>query len=136
MPEENNQPSSPSPKIIIVEDTEEIRNAIAAALKNEGYEATAVADGEEGYLFAKKMKPQLMLVDVMMPRSDGISMIKRIKKEDWGQEINFIILTNVSNDDVHQQAKEIGVEDYYIKSEWPLGKLMEIVTNKINSISQ
>ncbi|MCA9397718.1 response regulator [candidate division WWE3 bacterium] len=124
-----------TPKILIVEDTEELRNAIATALDGKGYEVLSVADGEEGYLFAKRMQPHLMLVDVMMPRTDGISMIKKIQKEEWSSSIKFIILTNVSNDDVHEQAREIGVEDYYIKSESPLSTLVSVIDEKLQYLT-
>lgn len=126
--EENNSNVS---KIMVVEDTEELRNAISMALKAAGFEVLSVNDGEEGYVHALRVQPDLLLVDIMTPRMDGLTMIQKLRDDPWGKTAKIIILTNLNNTDFLEKAKAMNVHDYFIKSDWPLHELVAQVKAKL-----
>ncbi|MCA9390180.1 response regulator transcription factor [candidate division WWE3 bacterium] len=126
--EENNSNVS---KIMVVEDTEELRNAISMALKTAGFDVLSVNDGEEGYVHALRVQPDLLLVDIMTPRMDGLTMIQKLRDDPWGKTAKIIILTNLNNTDFLEKAKAMNVHDYFIKSDWPLRELVAQVKAKL-----
>jgi DNA-binding response OmpR family regulator len=126
---ENSQ--STSPTILVVEDTDDLRNAITTALQKEGFTVIAVRDGEEGYVHARRTEPDLMLVDIMTPRMDGLTMIKKLREDEWGKTARIIILSNLNNADFWETAKQYHVEDYFIKADWPLRVLVQKVKDML-----
>ncbi len=127
---ETNQGPVPS-TIMVIEDTDDLRNAITASLEKEGFRVISVRDGEEGYVHARRVEPDLLLVDIMTPRMDGLTMIKKLREDDWGRTARIIILSNLNNTDFWETAKQYNVEDYFIKAEMPLGALVQKVKEKL-----
>lgn len=117
---------------MVIEDTDDLRNAITTALEREGFHVVAVQDGEEGYVHARRLEPDLLLVDIMTPRMDGLTMIKKLREDEWGRTARFIILSNLNNADLAETAKQYNVEDYFVKAEMPLGELVRKVKEKLS----
>ena len=86
-------------KVLIVEDHGPIRQALAEKLVHEGMVALEAKDGEEGLATALKEKPDLILLDIIMPRMGGMAMLEELRKDDWGKKVPVIILSNLSPDD-------------------------------------
>lgn len=83
-------------KVLIIEDEESVQRAISDALMNQEFETLVAKDGEEGLDMALREHPDLILLDVLMPKMDGMIMLQKLRQDEWGKKIPVIILTNVS----------------------------------------
>ena len=83
-------------KILIVEDEESMLNAISAYLETQEFVTLIAKDGEEGLVIALKEHPDLILLDILMPKMDGMIMLQKLRKDEWGKGAPVIILTNVN----------------------------------------
>lgn len=117
-------------KILIVEDEPVQRKTLRETLMEEGYEVFEAVDGEEGLAMALKEHPDLILLDLAMPKLDGLSMTDQLRKDSWGKDVKIVILTNLG--DVHtvdlSQARDIF--HYLIKANWTL----EDVAKKVRDV--
>jgi two-component system, OmpR family, alkaline phosphatase synthesis response regulator PhoP len=103
-------------KICIVEDEPSIREIYQVALEKAGYEVITAGDGEEGFNIIASEKPDLALVDIMMPVKDGISLIKDLNADKKLSEIPIIILSNLTEEETIAKQKNLRTEFYLIKS--------------------
>lgn len=85
-------------KILIVEDEESMLNAISDYLETQEFATLTASDGEEGLGIALKDHPDLILLDILMPKMDGMIMLQKLREDEWGKSAPVIILTNVSPD--------------------------------------
>lgn len=83
-------------KILIVEDEESMLDAISNYLANQEFATLMAKDGEEGLEIALKEHPDLILLDILMPKMDGMIMLQKLREDEWGKTAPVIILTNVS----------------------------------------
>ncbi len=83
-------------KILIVEDEESMLNAISDYLTNQEFATLTARDGEEGLEISLKEHPDLILLDILMPKMDGMIMLQKLRLDEWGKGAPVIILTNVS----------------------------------------
>ncbi len=115
-------------KILIVEDELAYLKLLNSQLTGKGYRVIEATDGEKGLAKARSEKPDLILLDIRMPVMDGLAMLDRLRKEEWGKKVKVIILTNLEPDD-----KIIGkvVKDrplyYFVKSDIQLETLLKKV---------
>ncbi len=116
-------------KVLIVEDEVALLKALASGLGEKEFNVLTAKDGEEGLEVALKEKPDLILLDLLMPRMDGITMLKRLRDGDgeWGKKIKVIILTNLEDQDKLAAAVENRVYDYMIKSNWNIADVLKKV---------
>lgn len=123
-------------KILIVEDEELLIKALAAGFPKDEYVVFTAKDGVEGYDMAMKERPHLILLDLLMPRMDGISMLKKLRLEDgeWGKDVKIIILTNLEDKDKIAAAVENRVYDYMVKSNWNLADVVKKVQTELKYI--
>jgi two-component system alkaline phosphatase synthesis response regulator PhoP len=119
-----------STKILVVEDEEILLTALSEELKQEGFNVIGAHDGIEGVEMAMSEKPSIILLDLVMPRLDGIGALKQIKENDATRDIPVVILTNLSDYDKVSDALSLGAMDYLVKANY---RLEELVT-KIKSI--
>lgn len=111
-------------KILLIDDDSLLLRMYATKLQADGYVVLEAANGQEGIAIAKKEKPDLILLDLMMPVMNGIETLKILKKDPDVKNIPVIVQTNVGdNKDDIQRTKEMGALDYLIKSETDLKKL-------------
>lgn len=83
-------------KILIVEDEESMLNALSDYLETQEFATLMARDGEEGLEIALKEHPDLILLDILMPKMDGMIMLQKLREDEWGKQTPVIILTNVS----------------------------------------
>lgn len=119
--------------ILIVEDEKALRKALSDKLTNEGYKIIETTDGEEGLDSALREHPDLILLDIVMPNMDGITMLQKLRQDAHGKNIPVIILTNLSDAEKVQQGMENAVFDYLIKADWKLSDLVDKVNQKLSS---
>lgn len=104
------------PKIAIIEDESAIRKMYALKLKFSGFEICEAADGEEGMVVIKREMPDLILLDLRMPKMSGDEMLRELRGTEWGEKIPVIILTNISKDEAPRTLWHLGISDFIIKS--------------------
>jgi two-component system alkaline phosphatase synthesis response regulator PhoP len=119
-------------KVLVVEDEEILLTALSEELRQEGFDVVGAKDGVEGLEKAASEQPDLMLLDLVMPRLDGISTLKQLKAQENTKNIPVVILTNLSDYDKISDALSIGAMDYLVKANY---RLEELVT-KIKAVMQ
>jgi len=83
-------------KVLIVEDEESMQRAISDAFANQEFTTITANDGEEGLSISLKEHPDLILLDILMPKMNGMIMLQKLRFDEWGKKVPVIILTNVS----------------------------------------
>lgn len=122
--------------ILIVEDETPMLQALVNKFKNEGLEVISAIDGEEGLTVALKEHPDLILLDIIMPKMDGMTLMKKVREEkDWGQDVPIVMLTNLSDPDSVSEAAKFGVYDFLVKTDWKLDDMVKLVKERLNLVS-
>ena len=110
------------PLILIVDDEENFREIFSVELKKAGYQIATAVDGEDGFEKAKKIKPDLILMDMEMPHLNGAGAVMKLKEDPETKDIKVMFLTNygdprleMTEADVHF-SKEVGADDYLRKT--------------------
>lgn len=113
--------------VLIVEDEPDLREAMAEALTEAGFNISAAPDGAVGLEIAITEKPDLILMDLMMPVMDGHEMLRRLRQDPWGQHAHVVVLSAM--DDVNNigRAHEAKLVDYIIKAHTSLDELVKKV---------
>ena len=102
-------------KVLVVDDEFNIRNILDFSLDAEGFQVVSAADGEEAYDIAVAEVPDLIILDVMMPKGDGIETCRRLKKDARTKHIPVILLTARSAKGDRERVLAAGADDYIIK---------------------
>jgi PleD family two-component response regulator len=118
-------------RILIVDDEKLVVQALTQKLQQAGFRTEAAFDGKEALAKINQSKPDLVLLDIIMPKLDGISMLKKLKASDKTKNIPIIILTNLYSDKKVVQALESGGTDYLIKVEYSLTEIVDQVRKKL-----
>jgi len=113
--------------ILLVEDDEFLRDICEIKLKKEGFNVTTSADGLDAFKKIKDLKPQLVLLDVILPGMDGFDVLKKSKADEETASIPIIMLTNLGQNDEVQKGFDYGAEDYIIKAHFTVGEIVEKV---------
>jgi two-component system, OmpR family, alkaline phosphatase synthesis response regulator PhoP len=116
--------------ILVVEDDENMTGALVDKFTAAGFTMLSAKNGEEGLFIALEKHPDLILLDIVMPKIDGLAMLRKLREDRWGMHAPVVILTNLSDNAKLAEALEIGVVEYIIKAEV---KLSEIV-NKVKRV--
>lgn len=114
-------------RILLVEDDRFLRKAAEAALRRHGFTVLTASDGEEGLRIAQAEKPDLVLLDLIMPGLQGFEVLKLLKAEAATSSIPVIVLSNLGQDSDVQGALAAGAVDYLIKANLQLDKLIDRV---------
>ncbi len=114
-------------KILIVEDDEAIRNLYHMKLQREGFTTDVAEDGLAGLHKAKELKPDLILLDLMMPIMTGEEMLLRLRESAWGSDIRVIVLTNISKSEAPQSLRFLHVDRYIVKVHHTPAQVVETV---------
>ena len=118
-------------KILIVEDEDRLARALEFKLNREGFETKIAFNGEEALEALGKEKYNLILLDIIMPKMDGMTLLKKIREFEWGRDLPIIILTNLSEAEKVYEATLNKVSDFLIKSDWSLDDVVKKVKEKI-----
>ena len=115
-------------KILLVDDDPLIIRMYEHKLAQDGHDVVLAFDGEQAVMMAKEEKPDLILLDLMMPKLNGIETLQFLKKEADTKGIPVIVLTNIGDDSAYQKrAEELGAIDYVVKAQISLKELAEKV---------
>src|SRR3989338_5449825 len=111
-------------KILIVEDEISLLKALEEKFIYEGFDVLKARNGEDGLRLAVDAKPDVILLDIIMPKMDGITMIKELRKNEWGRTAKIILLTNLSSPETVTEAIQQNVFDYLVKTNWKLESIV------------
>ena len=112
-------------KILIVEDDKFLRELITQKVGAEGYEVVSAADGEAGLKAAGEEKPNLILLDLILPTMDGFEVLRRLKDQEATKNIPVIILSNLGQKEDIDKGVQLGAKDYMIKAHFTPGEIIE-----------
>lgn len=121
--------------ILVIEDEKSIRDAIVDVLNTRQFDVLEAKDGREGVEFALSKHPDLILLDLVMPGMDGMTALKKIRQDAWGENVPVIILTNLSatNEKLIEDMVACKPTNYLIKSDWRLHDILEKVEKLIKN---
>ena len=123
----------PAHTILIVEDEAPLRKALVEEFEDAGYNVIEAGDGLEGFDVALKNKPNIILLDQLMPKLNGVGMLKQLRQDDWGSTVPVIMATNMSTADTINDAIDAGANDYFIKSEVSVEDIVKLVAERLNN---
>lgn len=109
--------SAPKKKILLVEDDDALANVYLMRLEAEGFDVRRVPNGEDALAAAKEYRPDLILLDAMMPKISGFDVLDILRNTTETANIKIIMLTALSQDSDKQRAQGLGVDDYLVKSQ-------------------
>lgn len=111
-------------KILIIEDEKTLRFLIVQTLIQEGFEVEEAIDGEEGIQKLKKNKPDLILLDLLLPNINGFEVLSKIKRDSDLESIPVIILSNLGQEEEIKKGLNLGAIDYLIKAHFTLDQIV------------
>ncbi len=118
--------------ILLVEDDDRLAEVYETRLKAEGFKTKRVANGEEALAAALQVKPDLILLDVMMPKVSGFDVLDILRNTPETTNVKIIMLTALSQDSDRDRAKSLGVDDYLIKSQVVIADVVAKVKEHLN----
>jgi DNA-binding response OmpR family regulator len=107
-------------KVLIAEDEKAIREILETKIQAAGYETLTCQDGEECVKLINDHKPDLILLDIIMPKKNGLDILKEISTADWVKNVPIIVLSNKSDYNTQHEAWYYGVKVYLVKAETSL----------------
>ena len=114
-------------KILLVEDDEALANVYKSRLEIEGFETKWVGNGEDALSTAVSFKPELILLDAMMPKISGFDVLDILRNTPETANIHVVMLTALSQPKDKERAESLGVDDYLVKSQVVIGDVIERV---------
>jgi len=121
------------PKIAIIEDDPAISQMYRFKFEADGYEVETTENGKLGLELAKAMKPDIILLDLMMPQMNGDEMLAEMRKAPWGKDIKVVILTNKGEQEIPPELRELGVSAIILKADMTPRQVAELVQKQLNS---
>lgn len=118
-------------KVLIVEDEVSVLKALSDKLNYEGLTVLEAKNGKEGLDIALHDHPDIILLDIIMPVMDGITMLKKLKMDEWGKTVPIIILTNLNDSENVSEALKNGVYDFLVKTDWTLEHITQLVKERL-----
>lgn len=112
-------------KILIIEDDLTLRNVLAEFLEAEGFVVSVASDGEEGLDLIKTSSPNIILLDIILPKKDGFEVLKEVKDDKEVSDIPVILLTNLGSLDDIEKALALGATTYLVKGDYQIKEIVE-----------
>ena len=112
-------------RILVLEDDATFRDLVANALKRSRYDVTCAADGQTGWDALEKAQPDLILLDLAMPRLDGLSFLRKLRSEEKWNSVSVLVVS--ANSSAAAIAVERGAQGYLLKSRFSMPELLETV---------
>lgn len=124
-------------KVLICDDETSLRRVLKDRLQAEGFEVEEAGDGEEAIDKLKSFQPDLMLLDFVMPKKDGVEVLEEMRKDNSLKDTKVIMLTNLSDPMKSYEATDAGEGiltsmDYLVKSDWKLEEVVEKIKGKLS----
>lgn len=113
--------------ILIIEDESALQKTLGDVLSQEGFEVLSALDGEVGLRLAAEKLPDVILLDLILPKANGFDVLKYLKEQEATKNIPVVVLTNLESIGDIQKALDLGAMTYLVKSNYTLGEVVEKV---------
>lgn len=120
-------------KIAIIEDDQAIAQMYRFKFEAEGNHVESAENGRLGLELVEKFKPDMILLDLMMPEMTGEEMLAEMRKQPWGEKIKVIVLTNRGEQEIPPQVKELGVLAVILKADMTPRQVAQVVREQLDS---
>ncbi len=111
--------------ILFIEDESALQKTLGEVLRENGYEVISALNGETGIKSAKTKKPDLILLDLILPKLSGFDVLKQLKKDEETKDIPVIVLTNLEEVNDIEKAMELGATTYLVKANYSLKEVVD-----------
>ena len=128
------QQTGPTKKILLVEDDDALASVYQTRLEAEGFTLVRVPNGEDALASALEFKPDLILLDVMMPKVSGFDVLDILRNTPETTNIKVVMLTALSQDADKQRAESLGVDDYLVKSQVVIADVVDRIKSHLGVI--
>ena len=123
-------------KILVIDDEAPLRHALRDKLSHEGFDVIEASDGDEALKKMRELTPDLILLDFVMPKKDGVEVLKEMRNDSKIKNIEVIMLTNLADPMKSYEATDAGEGlltsmDYLVKSDWKLEEVVEKIRTKL-----
>ncbi len=118
-------------KIAIIEDDQAISQMYRIKFESENYQVETAENGKLGLELCETLKPDIVLLDLMMPEMNGDEMLALMRKTTWGKNITVIILTNVGEQEMPESIKNLGVSAVILKADMTPRQVAEVVKGQL-----
>lgn len=121
-------------RILLVEDDDALASVYQTRLQAEGFELRRVANGEEALAAAMSFKPDLVLLDVMMPKVSGFDVLDILRNTPETSALKIVMLTALSQDSDRERAESLGVDDYLVKSQVVMADVVDRIKHHLDAV--
>lgn len=119
--------------IAIVEDDQAIAQMYRIKFEADGYSVQTADNGKVGLQLLETMKPDIVLLDIMMPEMNGDAVLEKLRSEPWGKDLKVIILTNMGEQEAPAKLKELGVSAFIVKAEMTPRQVADLVKKHLSA---
>ena len=120
-------------KIAIIEDDQTISQMYRFKFEGEGYSVETAENGKLGLALVEEMKPDIILLDLMMPEMTGDEMLAKLRATSWGKNIKVIILTNMGEQEIPPEVKTLGVSAVILKADMTPRQVADLVKKQLTA---
>ena len=120
-------------KVAIIEDDLAISQMYRIKFESEGYDVETAGNGKLGLELCEEMKPDIILLDLMMPEMTGDEMLVKLRKTSWGKDTPVVILTNMGEQEAPEVVKKLNVRKFIVKAEMTPRQVAELVKTELSS---
>lgn len=121
--------------ILFIEDESAMQKTVGAIVQKEGYDMISALDGDLGLKLAKEKHPDLILLDLVLPKKDGFDVLRSLKQEEQTKSIPIIVLTNLGEMENIDKAIELGATTYLVKSDYSLKEIIEKIKKAVEGLA-
>jgi two-component system response regulator VicR len=118
-------------KVAIVEDDQAISQMYRFKFEAEGYEVETAENGKLGLELIEKMKPDIVLLDLMMPEMNGDEVLAKMRASSWGKDTKVVVLTNMGEQEIPESVKKLGVSHVILKAAMTPRQVAEVVKTEL-----
>ena len=118
-------------KIAIIEDDQAISQMYRFKFEAEGFAVETAANGRLGLALAEAMRPDIILLDLMMPEMNGDEMLEKLRAKPWGKSIKVIVLTNKGEQEIPESVRQLNVSAIILKADMTPRQVAELVKNEL-----
>ena len=126
----------PQKPILIVEDEKSLMEAVRIKLTHDGFSTACAGSAEEAEEIMKTTQPSLIWLDLMLPGMQGLDFLRKMRGTEEGAKIPVVVVSNSGSPDKIRESKELGVETYFVKADWRLEEIIDVVRTILSSSGQ
>ena len=131
-PNQTTDSTAPIKRILLVEDDDSLATVYTTRLQAEGFDVRRVANGEDALAAALNYQPNLVLLDVMMPKVSGFDVLDILRNTPETSDLKIIMLTALSQDSDKERAESLGVDEYLVKSQVVIADVVDRIKHHLN----